>query len=209
MRGEDARLEPNLASAFGTSPHAWGRRFAISIKPNLCRNIPTCVGKTFRGTNCHDRNIPTCVGKTLKMLSKIKGLTFSKVPNLLTFDDFQKTTKTIQHVTSARVHACFYSPFKELCSIQPMSFGTSPLYHIKSLHEKQHHERKTLCFQRVLICTSPISIENQIVVFPVERFQYFFTFVPCEINIVNGRAREHTLAIVFVMHGIQTSDELL
>lgn len=57
--------------------------------------------------------------------------------------------------------------------------------------------------------TLPVSIENQVVVFPVERFQYFLAFVPCETNIVYGSTMEHTQAIVFVMHGIQISYELL
>ena len=70
----------------------------------MVRNIPTYVGKTLtdrripsdiwehphiRGEDLNGqrrcRNITTSVGKTLKILSKINNLTFSKVPNLLTF----------------------------------------------------------------------------------------------------------------------------
>ena len=70
----------------------------------MVRNIPTYVGMTLtdrrtqsdiwehphiRGEDLNGqrrcRNITTSVGKTLKMLSKIKHLTFSKVQNLLTF----------------------------------------------------------------------------------------------------------------------------
>ena len=70
----------------------------------MVRNIPTYVGKTLtdrriqsdiwehphiRGEDLNGqrrcRNITTSVGKTLKMLSKIKHLTFSKVQNLLPF----------------------------------------------------------------------------------------------------------------------------
>ena len=86
MRGEDEKGAWYIASWRGTSPHAWGRqRLYIS-------NTSTC------------RNIPTCVGKTLKMLSKIKHLTFSKVPFSLTFIHFQKPTRTFRSIF---IHHCY------------------------------------------------------------------------------------------------------
>lgn len=60
-------------------------------------------------------NIPTCVGKTLIMLSKIKYLTFRNVPNLLTFDDFQKQRERQNHslkVPKLNAKTFFSSVFK-------------------------------------------------------------------------------------------------
>lgn len=76
MRGEDSSQKQAKSRWTGTSPHAWGRR-------NEGLNMVVAHG-----------NIPTCVGKTLKMLSKIKHLTFSKVPFSLTFIHFQEPTRT-------------------------------------------------------------------------------------------------------------------
>ena len=81
MRGEDKRERGRTSNALGTSPHAWGRL------------------NTDAGKETISRNIPTCVGKTLKMLSKIKHLTFSKVPFSLTFIHFQKPTRTFNPQT--------------------------------------------------------------------------------------------------------------
>ena len=71
IRGEDSRRWRLLPIGEGTSPHTWGRPLCTYLFDQI------------------DRNIPTYVGKTLKMLSKIKYLTFSKVPNLVTFNDFK------------------------------------------------------------------------------------------------------------------------
>lgn len=87
IRGED-QMSPVISSvAKGTSPHTWGRH--TSNLPVFLHqgDIPTYVGKT-EANEIRDRrsgNIPTYVGKTLKMLSKIRHLTFRKVPNLVTF----------------------------------------------------------------------------------------------------------------------------
>lgn len=69
IRGEDGS-SPSLScrrKGTGTSPHTWGRR-RMELEIVLS-----------------NRNIPTYVGKTLKMSSKIRHLTFRKVPNLVTF----------------------------------------------------------------------------------------------------------------------------
>lgn len=72
----------------GTYTHAWGRRDYNAEPVQYDREHPhICVGRpVVEFTDIEVcRNIPTYVGKALKMLSKIKYLTFSKVPNLMAF----------------------------------------------------------------------------------------------------------------------------
>ena len=84
MRGEDLCEQYDHDSIEGTSPLAWGR--LLQVAPPRRKS----------------GNIPTYVGKTLRKLSKIKDLTFSKVPNLLPFKA-QNTAKS----------SLFYSSVKE------------------------------------------------------------------------------------------------
>lgn len=84
---EDQSFLPSARMPFVTSPHTWGRPDEPRYFLGRQRDIPTYVGKT-EANEIRDRrsgNIPTYVGKTLKMLSKIRHLTFRKVPNLVTF----------------------------------------------------------------------------------------------------------------------------
>ena len=118
----------------GKPPHAWGRHARHHHRTrNRDMDIPTYVGKTpaftsactRKGTSPHawgrrgleqcSGNIPTYVGKTLIMLSKIKYLTFRKVPNLLTFDGFQKQRERQNHslkVPKLNAKTFFSSVFK-------------------------------------------------------------------------------------------------
>ena len=69
-------------------------------------------------------NIPTCVGKTLKMLSKIKHLTFRNVPNLLAFTYFQKSIKTLKQSQQAATIQIKASLFLFTCQrTVPTSFS--------------------------------------------------------------------------------------
>ena len=90
IRGEDSPQIQPLSCLSGTSPHTWGLHYWTDNGSFARGDIPTFVGKTSRGhvRASAKRDIPTCVGKTLKMLSKIKHLTFSKITNLLTFNHF-------------------------------------------------------------------------------------------------------------------------
>ena len=90
MRGEDWQVYSQVRS--GTSPHAWGRHNTSDIQSCGRGTSPHAWGRlrSKRLTIRYGRNIPTCVGKTLKMLSKIKHLTFSKVPFSLTFKSCPK-----------------------------------------------------------------------------------------------------------------------
>ena len=157
MRGENFWRVESLMRPKGTSPHAWGRRGLEQCSNQPVGNVPTCVGKTYhaeqnvRGTSPHAwgrhqlvvlrlqslGNIPTYVGKTLIMLSKIKYLTFRKVPNLLTFDDFQKQRERQNHILKVpklNDKTFFSSVFK--ASATNLSSRTMPLYHIKNTRIK-------------------------------------------------------------------------
>ena len=48
VRGEDAGTEPDRGRKEETPPRAWGRRCSFYTTATLCRNTPTCVGKTPR-----------------------------------------------------------------------------------------------------------------------------------------------------------------
>ena len=138
-----------IGTGTGTSPQAWGRQTQKVGSGDASWNIPTCVGKTRlqlrsgavrSGTSPHMwgrpvgeftdievcRNIPTYVGKALKMLSKIKYLTFIKVPNLMAF---------ISVVQNPVLFTCQRTS-------SPLS-GNEPPYNTLSVScVKQHHENR-------------------------------------------------------------------
>ena len=120
VRGEDGLVSPACWRFLGTSPRAWGR---LGLH---CQFTPVFG------------NIPTSVGKTLKMLNKIKYLTFSKVPNLLTFAYFQESTRSVRKVPYSflsfiRLSKRFVPP--NFCRLERPLYTTQ-----KSYDEKQHHE---------------------------------------------------------------------
>ena len=106
--GEDRLLSSLILRFAGTSPHTWGR---------LTISAPCASSKG---------NIPTYVGKALKMLSKIKYLTFIKVPNLMAF---------ISVVPNPVLFTCQRTS-------SPLS-GNEPPYNTLSVScVKQHHENR-------------------------------------------------------------------
>ena len=116
VRGEDAVSGRLIVISRGTSPRSWGRP-----SPSLLNVM-------------HRRNIPTSVGKTLKMLSKINHLTFSKVPNLLTFKSQPKHPKSSVFLLSLIRLSKNFVP-SNLCRLERHPYTTQ-----KSSGEKQHHE---------------------------------------------------------------------
>lgn len=95
MRVEDQHIACPSSNRSGTSPHAWGRQALKQLGGKLCRNIPTCVWNTFvvMALACILKEHPHMRGEDTKNVKQIKDLTFSKAPNLLTFNDFQKSTE--------------------------------------------------------------------------------------------------------------------
>ena len=53
MRGEDLLLDTMAHNLKETPPHAWGRLLTILMRCEVCRNTPTCVGKTARDPRQH------------------------------------------------------------------------------------------------------------------------------------------------------------
>ena len=106
--GEDRLLSSLILRFAGTSPHTWGRH------------------GQYKDGSGEMGNIPTYVGKALKMLSKIKYLTFIKVPNLMAF---------ISVVQNPVLFTCQRTS-------SPLS-GNEPPYNTLSVScVKQHHENR-------------------------------------------------------------------
>ena len=67
MRGENSHSSKDALPQPGTSPHAWGKRRCPGVARLAARNIPTCVGKTWRRQRppCRSSEHPHMRGENL------------------------------------------------------------------------------------------------------------------------------------------------